>query len=164
MSGIDSFGGKIDYAKGYEALGFTLTKNPPAFDMDVDDFPFDKFHKYRNDELIRKSLNGKIQYEDTIRLNFLLDIYGPFSYRGYLREMEEYPMTTEKELDDILIYFDVNHIIFGHTETKYFRILYDKKLMGIDVPLRFSGKSEQALYFSGSEIYKIYNDGSMVKL
>ncbi|MCK4919687.1 MAG: hypothetical protein KAS71_01495 [Bacteroidales bacterium] len=130
--------------------------SPQFLEMDM--------NKEKTNTLIRKSLNGKIQNEDIIRLNFLLDIYGPFSYRGYLKEMEEYPMTTEKELDDILIYFDVNHIIFGHTETKYFRILYDKKLMSIDVPLRFSGKSEQALYFSGTEIYKIYNDGTMVKL
>ena len=130
--------------------------SPHFFDMEMKEEEINS--------LTRKFLNRELHYEDTIKMNFLLESYGPSLYRGYLTDDVEYPLITEPEIDRILEYFGVNHIIFGHTEKKYFRILYDKKLMGIDVPLRFRGKSEQALHFSGDEIFKVYSDGTKVKL
>lgn len=114
--------------------------------------------------ITRDFLNNEVQSEDTVKLKFLLSTLGPFMYRGYIMKEEDYELITEAEFEDILNEFDVNRIIFGHTELKYFHLFYDNRLMGIDVPLRFSGKSEQALYFTGDSVYKLYSDGSRVKL
>ncbi len=114
--------------------------------------------------LIRKYLNGEIHNQDTSKVDIILENYGPFMYRGYLKEGADYPLISEIEIDRILEDYGVRHIIFGHTERKQFSILFDKKLIGIDVPLRFKGISEQALHFIGKDIYKVYSDGSKIKI
>lgn len=110
--------------------------------------------------LIHKMLRGEISPENFDLLYFLTDNKGPFWYRGFLSATPEYPKLETGQLQEALDFYGAKRIIYGHTENKTFQIDEGGKLIGIDVPFRFTGYTERALLIEGENIYRVYNDGA----
>ena len=59
--------------------------------------------------------------------------YGPVWYRGFHYEMEDkYPQATEDDVDDLLSYYNVDHIIVGHTVVDSVSSLYNGKIFAVN--------------------------------
>lgn len=112
--------------------------------------------------LVHQLLRADITGENFDILFFLTDNAGPYWYRGMLKAMPEYPMISEEKVREALGFYGVNRIFLGHTEERYFRINPSKSIYGIDVPIRYRGKTEQAILIDGKDIYRVFSDGTMV--
>jgi len=105
-----------------------------------------------------------------LRLKFgreLLDILGstgPFWYRGYHYEMEgRYHMATVSQVDEILDRYGVSRIIVGHTEVDSLSVLFDGRVMAVDVPVGELG-GQQALLWQDGSFFRLDADGSATPL
>ena len=69
-----------------------------------------------------------------------------------------YPQATSGEIDSILGFFDVDHIVVGHTQKDSVSSLYDGKILAIDVIVEDIG-SQQALFWQTGTFYRVCGDG-----
>lgn len=85
--------------------------------------------------LMRNYLNAKREskFENHYLLNFLLSLNGPFWFRG-LTDRYENGMLTESQVDEILKYYNVKHILVGHTYFPEVRVFFHHKVITTDVP------------------------------
>lgn len=65
-------------------------------------------------------------------LTFMFRSEGPLWYRGYFQEMDEYPQATVEQVDSVLEYFDVDHIVIGHAVVDSITLLYNGRVIGIN--------------------------------
>ncbi|WOT06956.1 metallophosphoesterase [Shewanella sp. DAU334] len=85
-------------------------------------------------------------------LNFLFFGNGPTWYRGYFDDA-----FTEAQLDPILNYFNVNHIVIGHTSQKQVRGLFNNKVIAIDSSIK-NGQSGELLLIENKTLTRgLYN-------
>lgn len=85
---------------------------------------------------------------------------GPFWYRGYHYGIQGYyPEATRQEVEDILDFYDVRHIVVGHSERDSLTALYDGSIFAIDVPVD-ELEGQQALLFEEGAFYRVDPDGS----
>lgn len=85
---------------------------------------------------------------------------GPFWYRGYHYGIQGYyPEATPREVEDILYFYDVRHIVVGHSEHDSLTALCDGSIFAIDVPVDELG-GQQALLFEENIFYRVGPDGS----
>ena len=92
-------------------------------------------------------------------LSFMLDDFGPIWYRGYF----ENPNLTELQIDKILHYFKVNHIIVGHTSMPNIVSLFNGKIYGIDSNIKWGDYGELLIYNQG-EYYRGTITGTILKM
>ena len=131
-----------DFYSVESLIGFWL-RNKPVI-ITVNDIVF--VHGGISAELVRKKLPieeinhlfyqmqvpGEVESQNDLKnLDFLNDDHGPVWYRGYFDD----PEFTMQKADSILQYFGKEHIIVGHTPSDDFKILFGKKIIGIDAGL-----------------------------
>jgi hypothetical protein len=111
-------------------------------------------------EEIRMSLrpdHGKTQAE------LMKEIYfpeNPLWYRGYLMKTRNYSIITDAELDQVLKYYEVKRIFFGHTEVEAIRFLKNGKLVAVNVPMGYDEIKSQVLLIENDQYYRTFKDGS----
>ena len=89
---------------------------------------------------------------------------GPFWYRGYHYGMEGYyPPAEDEEIDRILDYYDVRHIVVGHSEQDSLTVLHGGRVFAIDVPVD-ELEGQQALLFEEGTFYRVNPDGSRLEI
>jgi len=112
--------------------------------------------------LVYKYLNTK-QKPNLIKnnlLQFLLSYNGPFWYRGLI-EKSDGPLVPEEEIDSILKYYGVKHIIIGHTYNSEVKAFYNGKVICTDVPFYLpDGASMQAMLFQDKKLFLLDTRGS----
>jgi len=115
--------------------------------------------------LVRSGLDAssmKLMFDETMRS--LYGSRGPFWYRGYHYEMEGYyPMASSEEVDEALNFYAVDRIVVGHTERDSLEVLYDGRVIAIDVPVEDLG-GQQALLFEGGDFYRVNPDGERMRI
>ncbi len=90
---------------------------------------------------------------DEAVLNYVLGPRGPFWYRGYLENNQEYTHLPPEELEKILEHFHVRSIFIGHTNVAQVSSLYNGKVFAIDVPFYTYGFPIQGLLLDGDAVY-----------
>lgn len=78
-------------------------------------------------------------------LMFLSDQEGPLWYRGYFTD----ETFCEARLDSILNYYEMKHIVVGHTTIKGISSVFDHKLIAIDAGIQFDNTGEMLLFKEG---------------
>lgn len=102
--------------------------------------------------------NWEIVKQDSVAI--LLDgSDGPLWYRGYFRDDE---LTTD-QVDEILAYFNVSHIVVGHTSQDKVTPLFEKKIIGIDSSIK-NGKGGEVLIIENNSFFAGTKDGTRTKL
>ena len=95
-------------------------------------------------------------------LNFLFLGNGPTWFRGYFED--DY---NESEIDRVLAYFDVKHIVVGHTSQTQVLGLFNNKVLAVDSSIK-NGKSGELLLITPNEgkdtLTRGLYDGSRVAL
>ncbi|NRB23237.1 MAG: metallophosphoesterase [Shewanella sp.] len=76
------------------------------------------------------------------RLNFLFLGNGPTWFRGYFEDDYQ-----ESEIDRVLAYFDVKHIVVGHTSQTRVLGLFSNKVLAVDSSIK-NGQSGELLFIT----------------
>lgn len=84
---------------------------------------------------------------------------GPVWYRGYFRDDQ---LTTEN-IDNILAYFNVRHIVVGHTSFEKLTPLFEQRIIGIDSSIK-NGEGGEVLIIENKQFYIGTLTGAKVKL
>lgn len=93
------------------------------------------------------------------QLAFLGDEEGPLWYRGYFTDSE----LNEASIDSILAFYGVNHIIVGHTSSRYINVKYSNKIIGTDTGIKYRQPGEMLLYKEGL-FYRAYLNGRRIRI
>ena len=91
-------------------------------------------------------------------LNFLFFTNGPTWYRGYFENALQ-----ESEVDSILRYFNVDHVVVGHTSQKQVLGLYHNKIIAIDSSIK-NGQSGELLLINRDKLSRGLYHGEQVPL
>ncbi len=85
---------------------------------------------------------------------------GPFWYRGYLEDNNEYKRMPEKELDKILSVFQASRIFIGHTNVEKITPLYQSRVYAMDVPFYSDGSEMQGIMIENDVLYLVNSSGN----
>lgn len=110
-------------------------------------------------QLFRQHLDDKkadLKKDDL--LNFLFFTNGPTWYRGYFKNELK-----ESDIDNILDYFKVEHIVVGHTSQEQVLGLYHNKIIAIDSSIK-EGKSGELLLIKPNKLSRGLYHGELVTL
>ncbi len=123
------------------------------------DFIKQGFTRTKTNKLFVENIVGKNWNEILAdsSLSFMMDKTGPLWYRGYW----EKPVIMEYQVDHLLRYFEVNHIIVGHTSFPNIVSLYDGKIFGIDSNIKIGGEYGELLIYKNESFYRGTADGSI---
>ena len=113
---------------------------------------------------MRKFLYGNYDEKNAPLINLLLFTYGPFWYRGYFQNGRIPAETTSEEIQAILSFYDVSHMVIGHTDVKTINPMFDGRVFPIDIPFEHPGFRQQSLLVENDHFYRVYSDGTRVML
>jgi hypothetical protein len=120
-------------------------------------------------QLIRENLDenqNKINTHELI--NFLFGRNGPLWYRGfipkaYLSEKSNYSPIPEDEVNKLLNYFSVKHIIIGHTSVYDITPLFNQQVIAIESGIH-EGHPGEALIIKNNKFYRAMINGDQFPL
>lgn len=92
-------------------------------------------------------------------LTFMAGDNGPVWYRGYF----DMPIPQEYQIDHILRYFDVNHVIVGHTSLINIISIYNRKILGVDSNIKM-GDYGEVLIYEDNRFYRGTINGNLIQL
>lgn len=111
--------------------------------------------------LVNKYLNyrNKANLLKNNSLKFLLSYNGPFWYRGLVEEADGCKIP-EEDLEKMLKYYNVKHIVVGHTFKPEIKSLNNGKVISTDVPFYLpDGYPMQALLLEGDKLLILNSKG-----
>ncbi|EGM69057.1 protein-tyrosine-phosphatase [Shewanella sp. HN-41] len=104
-------------------------------------------------QLLRQHLDDtKEELKNNDLLNFLFFSNGPTWYRGYFEDALQ-----ASDVDSILRYFNVEHVIVGHTSQEQVLGLYDNKIIAIDSSIKNGQSGELLLIDVGTFTRGLYH-------
>jgi len=92
-------------------------------------------------------------------LKFLSHTDGPLWYRGYFEDAD----FCEDELQNILDFYNIGHIIVGHTQCLEIETIFNNRIIGVDAGLQYKQSGEMLIYSNGS-FYRSTRTGSRIRL
>lgn len=98
-------------------------------------------------QIFHERITGKSTYlqdEDEI-LKLLEGNEGPSWYRGYFTDST----LTAVRIDSILNFYGTDHIVVGHTTHRNMRILFEKRIFGIDTGIGYDLPGNMLIYKKG---------------
>ncbi len=113
---------------------------------------------------VRRYLNLDYDKRNSEVLNLILFTYGPFWYRGYFKNGHLPPETTQEQIDRVLDFYGVRHMVLGHTDVPFITPMFDGKVFPIDIPFHDPQYHQQSLLIEGERFYRVYMDGKKVLL
>jgi hypothetical protein len=101
---------------------------------------------------VRAALGG----EESPQIDFVMGPLGPLWYRGYFADVTDKSLATSSEIDAMRQHFGVTRIIVGHTRVPTVTLLYDGRVVAVQVYPHRDERSGQpvmeALMIKGSKI------------
>ncbi|MRR21737.1 hypothetical protein EG830_02005 [bacterium] len=99
-------------------------------------------------QIFAESIVGKDIWsvEEDEKLSFLAGDKGPLWYRGFFEDST----LTENSLDSILVFYDMAHIVVGHSPQKEIKSLFNRRVLGIDTGIGYNQPGEMLIYKDGS--------------
>ncbi|AUP79112.1 metallophosphoesterase [Flavivirga eckloniae] len=121
-------------------------------------------------DIVRKNIRKNLMKypEEDEQANLIFGREGPFWYRGLIKGYKKYYSKIETSgLDALLNYFDVKHIIIGHTIVdRQVTSDFNGKVIRVDIKHpkeKFTGKS-QALLIENGKYFKLSDKGDKFEL
>lgn len=111
-----------------------------------------------NEDIRYSLLNAKSMSDKELKIKIYFP-GNPLWYRGYMLESRYYSRITESELDEVLQFYGVNQIMFGHTELEEITFFYQKKLCAVNVPMGYVQFRPQILLIIGDQFYRCLLNG-----
>lgn len=99
----------------------------------------------------------KDDYRKSDLLSFLTTTNGPVWYRGYFNDES----LSSSDIDVILHWWGVQHIVVGHTSQRQIRSLFDGRIFAIDSSIK-NGRTGEVLIFENGAFYRGLRDGQRV--
>jgi len=101
--------------------------------------------------------------------NLVMGRFGPLWYRGMVKEYKEhYKKLEPSSIDHILDFYEVDHIVIGHTITAdEITTDFGGKVIRVDIKQsaeKFSGKSQALLIEGGDTFFKLNDIGEKFEL
>jgi len=98
-------------------------------------------------QLFADSIVGKDIWsaEEDEELTFLAGEKGPLWYRGYFTDS----ILSENNLDSILLFYEKERIVVGHSTHKEIQSLFNGKVLGIDAGIGYDQPGEMLIYKEG---------------
>jgi hypothetical protein len=90
----------------------------------------------------------------------ILGYKGPFWYRGYLENNEQYKHFTEKELDYTLKQYNISRIFVGHNNVEEITTSFNEIIYFLDVPFYTHGYSMKAILIENGNTYILNTHGT----
>ncbi|WNC70270.1 metallophosphoesterase [Thalassotalea nanhaiensis] len=91
--------------------------------------------------------------------DYLHKTNGPIWYRGYFRE----PLATSDEIDNLLRFYKINHIVVGHTSQTNIKSRYDGRVIAIDSSIK-NGKYGEILLIEKSKLVRGTMEGNKLPI
>ena len=112
-------------------------------------------------EAIYNDLIGKepVDSSHIIKLDLLIGDNGPLWFRGFFSETG----IDNQNLDKILAFYGVNHIIVGHTPGNVIRSVNNDKIFGVDAGIT-NGLPGELLLIKKGEFFRVDSSGIRTKL
>ncbi|NOZ47918.1 MAG: hypothetical protein GXO79_14240 [Chlorobi bacterium] len=110
--------------------------------------------------LARKYLDNPFKYKKEKDIKVIIGRSGPFWYRGFNKGEKGYNDISEVFLNKVLNFYNVERIIFGHTEKQKIEPTFSGKLINIDVPLGIEGVECEALLINEQGFFRVYSNKS----
>ncbi len=114
--------------------------------------------------IIRNYLNTDKSSKKDEKTNLIMGVNGPLWYRGYIFASEKTSRITQNEVDSILKFYDAEKLIIAHTENGSIRILFEEKVIAIDVPLKDKEIISEGLLFENGNFKRLDFEGKITKL
>ncbi len=86
-------------------------------------------------------------------LKFIFRGLGPFWYRGMVGDEDVPPQLSETEIDQLLAFYKVKHIIVGHTTHDRLTTYFGNRVIVVDAALK-DGKRGEGLYRKKGKFYR----------
>ena len=90
-------------------------------------------------------------------------------YRGYFGDYKEYYKgTSQKDIDNILNYYEANHMVVGHTIVDKVKTLFNNKIIAIDAMSENDPRKQdddnmavscEGLYIENNHFYRVLFNG-----
>jgi hypothetical protein len=96
-------------------------------------------------------------------LDFLFYTNGPQWYRGFFPDEKDYQQLEGMEIQRILDYFNVKHIIVGHTTLDQITPLFGQAILAVDSGLQYGDRGDALLWEKG-KFYKATVTGKPAEL
>ncbi|HMQ07717.1 MAG TPA: metallophosphoesterase [Saprospiraceae bacterium] len=111
-------------------------------------------------ELVRNNVDADIFRKKgaTAEEKMVMGSYGPLWYRGLVDEDLD-----QEDVDRILDHFAVEHIVVGHTVVPEVTMLYDKRIIAIDVDRR-NKSGHQALLVENGMFFRVDTESKKLPL
>jgi hypothetical protein len=103
------------------------------------------------------------------RARFIFERQGPMWYRGYFGDYKEYYKgTSQKDIDNILNYYEANHIVVGHTIVDKVQTLFNNKVIAIDAMSKNDPRKQdddnmavscEGLFIENNQFYRVLFNG-----
>jgi hypothetical protein len=114
--------------------------------------------------IIRNYLNTDKTSKKDEKTNLIMGVNGPLWYRGYIFASEKTSRITQNEVDSILKFYDADKLIIAHTENGSIRILFEEKVIAIDVPLKDKEIISEGLLFENGVFFRAGYEGATTRL
>lgn len=126
-----------------------------------EDFVLNNFTRSGTNKLFTENIVGNSWKEILTNqtLSFLMGNKGPVWYRGYFEDTT----LTEEKINTILNYFEINHIIVGHTSMPNIVTLFGDKIYGIDSSIKLGDYGEVFIY-ENNTYYRGTISGTRIEL
>ncbi|MDZ7740778.1 MAG: metallophosphoesterase [Bacteroidota bacterium] len=106
-----------------------------------------------------EDINKEVRYKlDNYLVNDkdpLFSMSGPFWYRGYLWTSTEFKKITEEELDEVLAFYQVKHIIVGHTISEQIQSVYNNKVIALSASFCEPGERIYGLLIRNGNYFRV---------
>jgi len=84
---------------------------------------------------------------------------GPFWYRGYFTSSHKYDLTSTKEINKIMIKYESERIIVGHTTYDDILTFHEDKIINVDAGMK-TGRQAKALLWKDNTYYSLDESGN----
>ncbi|WNC70613.1 metallophosphoesterase [Thalassotalea psychrophila] len=91
--------------------------------------------------------------------HYLHKTNGPIWYRGYFRS----PLATDQEIDNLLSFYKINHIVVGHTSQTHIKSRYNGKVIAIDSSIK-NGKYGEILLIEKNKMVRGTLEGNKLPI
>jgi len=96
---------------------------------------------------------------EALTLKLILTEFGPFWYRGFLKSGVYYNRMTSDQFENVCKYFNVKHIVFGHTIVRSIEPFYNNMAIPIDIEMQKSADRAHILMIEGDKMFRGYVNG-----
>lgn len=112
-----------------------------------------------NQEFMANLIKQELPTERSELGHYLHKTNGPIWYRGYFKE----PLATDEEINSLLSFYQINHIVVGHTSQSHIKSRYDGRVIAIDSSIK-NGKYGEILLIEKNKMTRGTMEGNKLPI